>query len=106
MAKYLVQGSYTSEGTKGLLKEGGSKRRATVEKVLKALGAKMEAFYYCLGDHDVFVIVDAPDNATVAALSLAVNATGAVALKTTVLLTPEEIDIASKKTVGYRAPGR
>src|SRR5262245_23184766 len=106
MPKYLIQASYTPEGTKGLLKEGGSQRRATVEKALKALGGRVETFYYSLGEEDVLLIVDAPDNVTVAAVSLAINATATVRLRTTVLLTPEEIDQATKKSVDYRAPGR
>lgn len=105
MPKYLYQASYTAEGTKGLLKEGGSKRRAMVEEMTKAAGGKIEAFYFAFGDSDVYLIVDAPDQATAAALSLAVNASGAVTLKTTVLLTPEEVDQAAKKTVKYRSPG-
>ena len=106
MPKYLLEASYTAEGTKGLLKEGASKRRATVEETLKTLGARMEAFYYALGEHDVYLIVDAPDNVTVAAVSMAVNAAGAVHLKTTALLTTEEIDMAMKKSVNYRPPGK
>src|SRR5262245_37084149 len=98
MPKYLFQGAYTSEGAKGLLREGGTQRRAAVEKSLQPLGGKIEAFYYSLGEDDVYVIVDAPDNVTVAALSLAVNAAASVHLKTTVLLTTEEIDAAAKKT--------
>jgi uncharacterized protein with GYD domain len=105
MAKYLVQASYTQEGTKGLLKEGGTKRRAAVEQLLTQLGGKVEAFYYGFGDADAFIIVDAADNVAAVALSMAVNASGAVTLKTIPLLTPEEIDQATKKTVTYRAPG-
>ena len=74
-------------------------RRARVEELLKSAGGKLEAFYFGLGETDAFAIVDAPDNGTVAAHSLAINASGAVNLKTTVLLTPEEIDQATKKTV-------
>jgi uncharacterized protein with GYD domain len=106
MPKYMVQASYTSDGTKGLMKEGGTKRRATVEANVKAAGGTVEAFYFAFGDADAFVIVDLPDNASAAALSLAVNASGAVTLKTHVLLTPEEVDRATKKSVKYRAPGR
>ena len=73
---------------------------------MKSLGGSVEAFYYAFGETDVYVIVDAPDNATAAAVSLAVSASGAVALKTTPLLTPEEIDQAARKTVEYRAPGK
>ena len=105
MPKYLYQASYTADGAKGLLKEGGSKRRAMVEEMTKAAGGKIEAFYFAFGDSDVYLIVDTPDHATAAAISLAVNASGAVALKTTVLLTPEEVDQAAKKTVKYRSPG-
>jgi uncharacterized protein with GYD domain len=106
MPKYLVQANYVGEGVNGLLKEGGSSRRAAVEKLFESLGGKVEAFYYAFGDTDVFVIADVPDNVTTAALSLTVNATGAVTAKVTVLLTAEEIDAAAKKAPSYRPPGR
>ena len=105
MAKYLVQGSYTVEGIKGVLKEGGTGRREAVSAALKALGGKVESIYYAFGDTDVYVIVDAPDNVTMAALAMGIAATGTIALKTTVLLTVEEIDQASKKTLSYRPAG-
>lgn len=105
MPKYLLQASYTAEGTKGLAKEGGSRRRAHIEEVVKKLGGRLEAFYYAFGEHDVYAIADVPDAETAAAISLAVNGSGAVRAKTTVLLSPEDIDRASKKSVGYRAPG-
>jgi uncharacterized protein with GYD domain len=106
MPKYLVQANYLEEGLKGLRKEGGSSRRAAVEKLFASVGGKLEAFYYAFGDTDAFVIGDVPDNVSAAALSLTVNATGAVTTKITALLTPEEIDAAAKKAVGYRAPGQ
>jgi uncharacterized protein with GYD domain len=105
MAKYLVQGSYTVEGIKGVLKEGGTGRREAVSTALKAMGGKVESIYYAFGDTDVYVIVDAPDNVTMAALAMGIAATGTIALKTTVLLTVEEIDQASKKTLSYRPAG-
>jgi uncharacterized protein with GYD domain len=103
--KYLVQASYTPEGTRGLLKDGGTKRRAVVEQLLNQLGGRLEAFYFGFGDADAVLIVDAPDNVAAVAVSMAVNASGAVTLKTVPLLTPEEVDQAAKKTVSYRAPG-
>ena len=106
MPKYLVQANYVDKGLKGLLKEGGSSRRAAVEKMFESVGGKVEAFYYAFGGTDVFIIADMPDNVSAAALSLAVNATGAATSKVTVLLTVEEIDAATKKTVSYRAPGQ
>ena len=105
MAKYLIRGSYTAEGTKGLLKEGGTKRVAAVEKVIAGLGGRLDALYFTFGDADVLAIIDVPDAASAAAFSLAVSATGAVQTSTTPLLTPQEIDQACKKSVKYRAPG-
>ena len=106
MPKYLIQANYVGDGIKGLLKEGGSSRRAAVQKLFESVGGKMEAFYYAFGDTDAFIIVDLPDNATASALVLTVTSTGAVTCKTTVLMTPEEVDEASKKTPSYRAPGQ
>jgi uncharacterized protein with GYD domain len=106
MPKYLFQASYTNDGVKGLLKDGGSKRRAMVEQLARSLGGRVEAFYFSFGDTDTFTIIDLPDNVTAAAASLVVNAAGAVRLKTNVLLTPEEMDQAAKKKVSYRAPGK
>jgi uncharacterized protein with GYD domain len=106
MAKYLFEASYTAEGAKGLAKEGGSSRRKKVEKMVKAMDGKLEAFYYAFGPTDVYLIVDVPDSVTAAALSLAVNQSGAVQLRTHVLITPEEMDQAAKTSVKYRAPGQ
>jgi uncharacterized protein with GYD domain len=106
MAKYLIQASYTAEGVKGLLAEGGSKRRDAAAKAIKAAGGKVEAFYFAFGAHDAIVIVDLPDNASAAAASLSINASGVVRTSTTVLLTPDEVDSAVKKSVPYRAPGQ
>ena len=106
MPKYLIEATYKAEGVKGLLAEGGSKRREAVAKAIKAAGGKVEAFYFAFGQSDVVVIVDLPDNVSAAAGSLSINASGAVATKTTVLLTPGEIDEAAKKSVSYRAPGQ
>jgi uncharacterized protein with GYD domain len=105
MPKYLIQGSYSVDGIKGVLKEGGSGRRAAVESAVKALGGKLEAFYFTFGDDDVVAIVDGPDNVSAAAFSMGVAATGTVRTKTTVILTPEEIDQAAKKTLAFRPAG-
>ena len=108
MAKYLLQVSYTSDGVKGLLKDGGSKRRHTAEQAIASAGGKLDAFYFAFGDPDAFVVVDAPDHASIAAAELAINASGLVRSKTTVLLTPEEIDqaAAKTKTIAYKGPGQ
>ena len=105
MAKFLLQGTYTPEGTKGLIKEGGSARKAAVQKAVEGVGGKIESMYYTLGAYDVVVICDMPDAISGLATSLAVNASGAVRLTATPILTVEEVDAACKKTVNYRPAG-
>jgi uncharacterized protein with GYD domain len=105
MPKYLIQGSYSDQGLKGLLQEGGSKRREAVEQLTKGMGGRLEAFYYTFGNDDFVIIVDLPSNVDATALALAANASGAVESRTTVLITPEEIDQATKKTVKFHPPG-
>jgi len=106
MPKYLIQASYVGEGLKGLIREGGTSRRETVTKVIEGMGGKMETFYYAFGDFDVIGIADMPDNVSTVAFSLAVNASGGINAKTIVLITPEEIDAATKKAVDFRPPGQ
>lgn len=106
MTKYLCHVKYTVEGMKGLLAEGGTRRKEAVEKLVASLGGKLEAFYYALGDTDLFTIASLPDNATAATISLVVGSAGVSTCNFTVLLTPEEIDAAVKKTPNYRAPGK
>jgi uncharacterized protein with GYD domain len=105
MPKYLWQASYTSDGVKGVLQDGGTGRRAAIQKLAEGLGGRLEAFYFAFGSDDVIVIADLPDQKSAAALGLAVNADGRTRLKTVVLLTPEEIDQAAKMSVDYRPPG-
>src|SRR5438105_10372457 len=104
MPKYLITVSYTAEGIKGVLKDGGSKRRQVAEAAIKSVGGRIEAFYFAFGEHDAYLIIDAPDNVAVAATSMAIGATGAVNTKTIVLLTPEEVDQAAKKQATYTPP--
>ena len=108
MAKYLIQAGYSSEGLKGVMKEGGTGRRSAIEAGAKSLGFKVEALYFAFGEGDIIAVVDAPDNMTMASFALLVGGTGALSsYRTTVLLTPEEIDQAAKKAsaASYRAPG-
>ena len=106
MPKYLIQATYTAEGAKGLLAEGGTKRREAAAKAVKAAGGKVEAFYFCFGTSDAIVVVDLPDNMSAAGVALAINASGLVTSNTTVLLTAAEIDEATKKGYPYRGPGQ
>ncbi len=106
MAKYFVQAKYTDKGLSGLLKEGGSKRRDAVKKAVESLGGKLESFYYAFGDYDVVGIADLPDNVSATSFALLISVAGGATVKTTVLITPEEVDQATKKTLDYRPPGQ
>ena len=92
MPKYLFIGSYTAEGAKGVLKEGGTARRAATEKLVASLGGTVEAYYFGFGSDDFYLIADLPGNAAAAAGALTTAASGAVGTRTIVLLTPEELD--------------
>jgi len=106
MPRYMLKARYTADGAQGLLKDGGTARRAAVEKLLQSVGGRLEAMYFAFGEDDVFVIADLPELVTAAAAALTVSSSGAVGVSTIVLLTPEEIDQATHKAVDYTAPGR
>ena len=105
MAKYLIEASYTREGIEGVRSKGGSSRRDAVADTVKSMGGELESFYFAFGEYDAFVIADLPNNQSAAAIALAVNSTGAASIRTTVLLSPEEVDEAAKQSVDYRPPG-
>ncbi|HXM19018.1 MAG TPA: GYD domain-containing protein [Candidatus Tumulicola sp.] len=105
MPKFLVQISYTTEGVRGLQKEGGTARRAAAQKLVESVGGKLEAFYFAFGAADVIAIADVPDNVAAFATALATVVTGTVKSQTTVLVTPEEVDQAAKKAVSFRPAG-
>jgi uncharacterized protein with GYD domain len=106
MPKYLLKVRYTGEGVEGLLKEGGSARRAVAEALAKDVGGSLEAFYFAFGEDDAFVICDLPDSASAAQLALTVSSSGRVAITTVPLLTVDEMDdVAARKRPGYTPPG-
>ncbi len=105
MARYLVIVNYAPEGAKGILKEGGTARRAAGEALIKSVGATMESFDFAFGSNDAYVIVDSPNPEAIAAASITLAASGAVSSHTIPLLTPEQIDEAMKLSPAYRPPG-
>lgn len=108
MPKYLIHGSYTIEGVRGFLMEGGSVRQKQFRENIENVGGKVESYYFAFGGDDVYGVVDLPDNVSAAAMSLALNAGGGFHATVVALLTPEEIDLATEKApaVRHRPPGR
>ena len=105
MPMFLIEASLTADGVKGVQSEGGTARREAVGKAVESVGGRLESFYFGFGEHDVFVIADFPDNESAVAMALAVNSSGAVTTRTVVLLSPEQVDSAAKRSVTYRPPG-
>ncbi|MBN2549931.1 MAG: GYD domain-containing protein [Anaerolineales bacterium] len=105
MQKYLFYGSYTPEGYRGLLEEGGSVRIEVSKRALQSVGGSLEAFYYSNGEQDFYIIVNLPDNVSSTAITLAGNASGTFCIRAVALLTPEEMDEAVKMKVDFRPPG-
>jgi len=105
MPKYLIEASYTRQGVEGVRAEGGTSRRDAVIQAARSVGGQLETFYFAFGAHDAVIVVDLPDLEAAAALALTVNAAGGATIRTTVLLTPEQVDEAARRSVDYRPPG-
>jgi uncharacterized protein with GYD domain len=105
MGHYLIRASYTQAGIQGVLKDGGSGRMKAIESLVSSAGGTIESCYWALGDDDIVITVELPDNVTAAAIAATVGASGAASIRTTVLLTAAEVDEAITKHPSYRAPG-
>ncbi len=106
MPKYLIQASYTSEGVKGLQSAGGSSRRDAVGAALESVGGQSRGLLLRLRrERRLRARETFRTTISAAAVAISVNAAGGAVTRTTVLLTPEEVDAAAQKSVGYRPPG-
>jgi uncharacterized protein with GYD domain len=106
MAKYLLKVSYSVDGLKGVMKEGGTSRAKAVERALAGVGGSLESFYFAFGGDDVYVIADVPDHGAAMAMAAAVGSSGAISsYETVVLLSPSEVDKAMNVAVDYAPPG-
>jgi uncharacterized protein with GYD domain len=107
MPLYLVRFSYTAEAWKKLV-QNPEDRSGPVGDLIESLGGKLQGLWYAFGDHDGYLLVEAPDNVSAAAVSIAASAgAGVSSLETTVLMTVEELLEALKKAAGatYKPPG-
>ena len=106
MAKYLLKVRYTADGIQGVLRDGGSARRAAADDLAKAVGGSIESFHFAFGDDDAYVICDLPDNKSAATVAMTVSSSGRIEISTVPLLTVEEVDaIASDSKPAYTPPG-
>ena len=106
MAKYLIKASYSTDGLKGVMEQGGTSRVKAVERAVAGVGGSLESFYFAFGSDDVYVIVDVPDHAAATAMAGAVGTSGAMSsYQTVVLLSPSDVDKAMNVAVDYTPPG-
>lgn len=107
MSFYLMRFSYTPEAWARLIKKPED-RRDVARAVVETLGGKLHGFWYSFGEHDGYVLIEAPDNVSAAAFTVGISAGGSLrSAETAVLLTVEETIDMLKKAQGlpYRAPG-
>jgi uncharacterized protein with GYD domain len=107
MPYYMLQNSGTREGWDVLMKLDLEKRVQYLTEMVEKLGGKVEGWWSSLGEYDWVLICQMPDNASMAAFSLALLSGGAVkACKTTPLMTMKETAVALQKAAasGYQAP--
>ncbi len=106
MGKYLFRGSFSAEGLRGVMKDGGTSRPKAVAALAESVGGRLDAYYFAFGDDSYFVVCDLPNDEAAAACAMTVAASGAVSNSTVKLLTPEQVDAAVKLSPAYRAPGQ
>ena len=75
MPKYLIQVTYSDDALADLVRNPED-RGAVITELFERLGGKVEAFYHSLGEYDLVLIAEFPDNETVAAIQIAVRAAG------------------------------
>ncbi len=58
-----VEVTYTADGAKGVLKDGGTKRKQAATKLIESVGGTLDEMYFAFGHADVIAIADMPDSA-------------------------------------------
>lgn len=107
MPFYLTRFSYTPS-TWARLIQNPEDRRVAAKQYIEAVDGKLHGFWYAFGEHDAYILWEAPDHVSMAATALAITAGGALSsLETTVLMTVDETLAAMRKaaTIAYRPPG-
>ena len=107
MPHYLLQGTFSAQAISGLVKNPED-RSVAIRSIVEGLGGRLECMYYTFGESDVFVIVELPDNVTMAAMSMGSHTGGLMTnIKTTVLIPISEGVEAARiaGSIDYQPPG-
>lgn len=90
MVTYIALASFTDQGIKSI-KE--TTRRADAVKELGAkFGVNMKEIYWTLGQYDLVVFIEAPDDAAVTAFGLSIAAAGNVRMQTLRAFSKDEMN--------------
>ena len=108
MPYYLIQASFTAKSWEGFINKPED-REAAIRRMTESAGCKLHAFFFAFGESDVVALMEAPDQKTIMAVLMSTASSGAVSVKTTVLVTAAEakaaMEQAGKLRGNYRAPG-
>ena len=80
MATYILLSSLTAQGVQTL--KANPDRLREVNKDVEELGARVVHQWATLGEYDFFTVVEAPDAATIARVSVALGARGSTKIAT------------------------
>ena len=107
MGLYLYIGSYSAEGRKGLIAEGGSSREAATRALVESVGGKIERYAFAIGPFDFVIVAEMPDDSAALIPPLIANSTGTVSVTTTKLVSPADMDGVARKAqrVTFRKSG-
>lgn len=105
MSTYLWRVNYTESGAQGLINEGGTGRCAAIREMVESVGGKVHGCYFALVDHHLYVIGEVPDDVAAATLSVWTTASGVARSDAIPLLSPEQMDVAVRRSVTYQSPG-
>jgi len=90
MATYIVLTSFTDQGVRSV--KDTAKRADAVKELAKKFGVTAKEFFWTLGSYDVGAIFEAPDDASMTALGMAIGAGGNVRTQTLRAFSREEIN--------------
>jgi uncharacterized protein with GYD domain len=80
MATYIVLSSFTDQGIRTV--KDTTKRADGVRELAKKMGIETKSLYWTIGKYDVVATFEAPDDASITALSLALSSAGNVRTQT------------------------
>jgi len=90
MATYIVLSSFTDQGIRNV--KDTTKRADVVREMAKKFGVTVKEFYWTMGAYDVVVVFDAPDDASMTALGMAIGSQGNVRTQTLRAFSKDEIN--------------